>query len=156
MHAEPETAVAAWVETRWKGEGVISHDAKPLLRAGLGALGVVAQFLDANYTPAKPRPRPDRSVPPVVDYAATTGLRDLLRQAGVIDNRLALATAGGRTSVLTREATLVGIHIRQHTPRRNNGRKAPSQLVIRRPSRRSRVVPAFPWAAAAVCGKGQW
>ncbi|MEV0246003.1 RNaseH domain-containing protein [Nocardia sp. NPDC050712] len=130
VHAEPDAAVVAWVETRWKDEK-ITHDAKPPLRSGLANLGVVAQFLDANNPPAPPRRLPDGTVSTVVDYPAVAGLRDLLRQAGVIDNRLAVATVGARTSSLTRDATLVGIHIRQHTPRRKVGRSATSQMVIR-------------------------
>lgn len=156
IHAEPETAVVAWAETRWKGEESISHDAKPVLRSGLGELGVVAQFLDANSTPATPRPKPDGSVPPVVDYAAITGLRDLLRQAGVIDNRLAIAAAGGRVSTLTRDATLVGIHIRQHTPRRKKGRKAPNQLVIRMVSIHSTPDSADCWTVQMYDDREGW
>ncbi|WP_228542576.1 RNaseH domain-containing protein, partial [Nocardia sp. XZ_19_369] len=130
LAGDNDTAVVAWVETRWAGEE-ITYDAKPVLRAELGNFGIVAQFLDANYKPPTPRRRPDGSIPPIVDHPAIAGLRDLLRQAGVVDNRLAAATAGTRAAALTRDATLVGLHIRQHTPRRKNGRKEPNQMVVR-------------------------
>jgi hypothetical protein len=124
-------AVIALAETIWEPGSTIEDDAKPLLRAAFGKQGVVSQFLNASYTPAKPRRAKDGTVTQPHDHAAEAAVRDLLRQAGLTDNRLATATAGTRlTYPLTRAATLVGVHIRQHTPRRRNGRNDPNRLVV--------------------------
>jgi hypothetical protein len=123
-------AVLAWLETFWEGAPV-QDDAKPTLRAELGKGGIVAQFLNANYTPKKPRRRRDGTIPEPEDHPAQAALRDLLRQAGVVDNRLAAATISSRLAQpLTKAATLVGVHIRQHTPRRRNGVKESIRLVV--------------------------
>jgi hypothetical protein len=124
-------AVIALVETLWEPGSAIEDDAKPLLRAALGKRGVVAQFLNAGYVAAKPRRAKDGAVTQPRDHPAEAAVRDLLRQAGLNDNRLAAATGSARlTSPLTRAATLVGVHIRQHTPRRRNGRNDPNRLVV--------------------------
>jgi hypothetical protein len=130
--APPEKgAVAVFAETLWEPGSKIDDDAKPLLRAAFGKRGTVAQFLNASYTPAKPRRAKNGTFTLPKDHIAEAAARDLLRQAGVIDNRLAVATASTQlSSSLTRAATLVGVHIRQHTPRRRNGRKEPNRLVV--------------------------
>jgi len=124
-------AVAVLAETWWQPGSDIENDAKPLLRAGLGKHDVVVQFLNACYAPAKPRRAKNGTLTQPRDHLAEAAARDLLRQAGVIDNRLADATTNLRLAApLTRAATLVGVHVRQHTPRRRNGHKEPNRLVV--------------------------
>ncbi|MQA08645.1 MAG: DUF3893 domain-containing protein, partial [Pseudonocardiaceae bacterium] len=141
LKTEEGCGVAAWVETDWDGTAV-EHDAKPILRADLGKRGIVAQFLSTNYKPRKPSRRKDGTTPPTEDHPANAAVRDLLRQVGVIDHRLANATANTRISPLTRAATLVGVHIRQHTPRKNGG---PRRLVIQIVALHATPDPHAPW-----------
>lgn len=129
LNGEDNEAVINWVETSWHGS-TVEHDAKPTLRTEFGKRGIVAQFLNANYTPKRSRRRKDGTIPPAEDHPAQSALRDLFRQAGVIDDRLAAATTTDRNAPLTRPTTLVGVHIRQHTPRRTNGIKEPNRLVV--------------------------
>jgi hypothetical protein len=127
----PDGAVIALAETIWEPGSVIDDDAKPALRAALGRKGVATQFLNASYAPAKPRRAKDGTITMPRDHPAEAAIRDLLRQAGLTDSRLAAATADGRLAApLTRAATLVGVHVRQHTPRKRNGRGDPARLVV--------------------------
>lgn len=131
LRGDDDMAVVVLAETRWEPGTTIEHDAKPALRADLGRRGIVAQFVNGNYEPKRPRRRPDGTTPIPEDYQMVVAVRDLLRQAGVVDNRLAVATTRpGLTSPLTKPATLVGVHIRLHTPRRKKGVRQPNQLVI--------------------------
>lgn len=144
LTGDNDLAVIAWVETSWDGSA-IEHDAKPILRTEFGKRGIVAQFLNSNYTPKKPRRRKDGAIPPAEDHPAQSALRDLFRQAGVIDDRLATATTNDRTAPLTRAATLVGVHVRQHTPRRTNGIKEPNRLVVQMVAIHATPAPSEPW-----------
>lgn len=113
LHQQSQHAVAVLAETHYDDANVV-NDAKPILRTALGRRGIVVQFLNANYTPGKPR----RSETTVADHPAAMAVRDLFRQAGIIDTRLNAAATGSRLKApLTREATLVGIHLRRDTPR---------------------------------------
>ncbi len=124
-------AVIVLAETAWEPGSVIENDAKPLLRAALGQHGAVAQFLNAVYTPPRARKARDGTPALPADHPADIAVRDLLRQAGLTDTRLAAATAGSKlASPLTRPATLVGVHVRQHTPRWKEGRREPNRLVV--------------------------
>ena len=131
LEAADGEAVAALVETEWKRGDAVLNDAKPILRAELGKRGVVTQFLSSHYQASRPRQGRDGSTRPIVDHQAEAAGRDLFRQAGVIDNRLAAATTSRRLAFpLLRRATLVGLHVRQHTPRPHNGIKEPNRLVV--------------------------
>jgi hypothetical protein len=131
LRSPADGAVIVLAETSWEPGSVIQDDAKPLLRAALGQRGAVAQFLNAIYTPSRPRKARDGTPTRPVDHAADIAVRDLLRQAGLTDSRLAAATAGSKLACpLTRAATLVGVHVRQHTPRWKQGRKESNRLVV--------------------------
>ncbi|MFE6776547.1 RNaseH domain-containing protein [Streptomyces sp. NPDC057702] len=105
--------VAAWLETEYHPDVPRPEiDAKPHLRRLLGHLGVPAQFLATE-----PPVLPPKANPPSAEtkkHAARAALRDLLRAAGILDNRLLDSViAGGRPHGLARKALLVGIHTRR-------------------------------------------
>jgi hypothetical protein len=135
LEPQPDTAIAVLAETYWDPDCPPEHDAKHTVRRILGEHGVVSQFIRSNWTPSKPRNRTRNGVTEVIvprDEPAIAAVRDLLRHAGVIDNRLAVATVGRRLEgALDRDAILVGVHIRQHTPGRRGKTKPPTRLVIR-------------------------
>lgn len=151
MDAPEGTGVVAFAETYWDPENPPQDkdDAKHPVRRLLAEAGVVSQFLRSNWTMAKPRQRTIKGeVRPTVpkDEPAIAAARDLFRQAGVIDNRLAIATANTRLKGhLDREATLIGIHIRQHTPRWKGSYKPPARLVIRLVAMHATPNPDQPW-----------
>ena len=65
--------------------------------------------------------------------------------------------AAGRDGALNREATLIGLHIRQHTPRRKGGAKPQNRLVIRLVAIQATPDPELPWRVTAYDDKhGQW
>ncbi|WP_416873699.1 RNaseH domain-containing protein [Kitasatospora sp. SC0581] len=105
--------VAAWLETEYHPSAPRPElDAKPHLRRLLAHLGVPTQFLatEPAVLPEKATP----SSPETKEHAARAALRDLLRAAGVLDDRLLEAViAGGRPHGLTRGTLLVGIHARR-------------------------------------------
>ncbi|MFD3705775.1 RNaseH domain-containing protein [Nocardia sp. NPDC058658] len=132
LEAPDGTGVIAFAETEWNPEHPPEHDAKYPVRRALANVGVVVQFLNSNWILPKPRKTKVKGVVRIIqakDEPAIAAGRDLLRQAGLIDNRLARATTKATMKGrLDRDATLVGIHIRQHTPRRGSG--ARTRLVI--------------------------
>jgi len=101
--------VAAWLETEYHAEAETPElDAKPHLRRLLGHLGIPVQFLATEPTvlPPKVTPRSEDTK----KHAARAALRDLLRAAGILDDRLLGAlTAQG----LRRPTWLTGIHVRR-------------------------------------------
>lgn len=103
----------AWLETEYHPDAPPPElDAKPHLRRLLGHQGVPTQFLATEPTilPSKATPYSTETK----KHAARSALRDLLRAAGVLDNRLLEAVAaGGRPHGLTRKTLLVGIHARR-------------------------------------------
>jgi hypothetical protein len=149
LQTPPATAVAALVETDWDPDNPPDNDAKNPLREALASHGIVTQFLNGNWTPPEPRKRTRKGVTTVVyprDEPAIAAVRDLLRHAGVIDNRLATATAGARLAgALEQETILVGLHVRQHTPRRRGNTKPPTRLVIRLVAIHATPDPEQPW-----------
>ena len=92
------------------------------------------------------------------DEPAIAAVRDMLRSAGVIDNRLAVATTNPRLKGrLDRDATLIGIHIRQHTPRKKGGIKPPARLVIRLVAMHATPDPHQPWRTQTYSDQhGRW
>ena len=149
IDAPEDTGVAVLAETYWDPEGPPKDDAKHPMRRLLAGHGVIAQFVNSNWTLPKPRKRTIKgevrmTVPK--DEPAIAAVRDLLRHAGVIDNRLAVATTDTRLKGrLDRDATLIGIHIRQHTPRKKGGFKPPARLVIRLVALHATSEPDRPW-----------
>ncbi|MET9146276.1 RNaseH domain-containing protein [Streptomyces sp. NPDC058319] len=105
--------VAAWLETEYHPDAERPRlDAKPHLRRLLGHLGTPTQFLATEPAVLPPKSAPYG--PETKKHAARAALRDLLRAAGVLDDRLLKAVvAGGRPHGLTRRALLVGIHVRR-------------------------------------------
>ncbi|MGV9338997.1 RNaseH domain-containing protein [Streptomyces sp. NPDC003688] len=105
--------VAAWLETEYHPDVPRPEiDAKPHLRRLLGHLGVPTQFLATEPTVLPPKTNPSSTK--TKKHSARAALRDLLRAAGVLDNRLLDSViAGGRPHGLARKALLVGIHARR-------------------------------------------
>lgn len=105
--------VAVWLETEHHSDSPRRElDAKPHLRRLLGHLGVPTQFLATEPTVLPPKAAA-RSAE-AKKHAARAALRDLLRAAGVMDERLLEAVAaGGRPTGLSRSTLLVGIHARR-------------------------------------------
>jgi len=161
LTAPEGTAVAVLAETDYDPDSPPPDDAKPLMRRLLAGHGIVSQFLNVNWAPPRPRKRKVgdiiKEMQPA-DEPAIAAVRDLFRNAGVIDNRLAVATAGpGRADALDREATLIGLHIRQHTPRRKGGAKPQNRLVIRLVAVHATPDPELPWRITAYDDKlGRW
>ncbi len=155
------TELAVLAETDWDPAKPPDDDAKHAVRRILASRGTVTQFLNANWEAPKPRKRTVRGVTSLIqssDEPGAAAVRDLLRAAGVIDNRFAAATVGPRqTGPLDREATLVGLHIRQHTPRRKKSAKLPNRLVIRLVALHATPDPALPWYTATYDDRrGEW
>ncbi|MEU6354947.1 RNaseH domain-containing protein [Streptomyces sp. NPDC047072] len=113
LPSDEEDLVAAWVETEYHPDAPRpERDAKPHLRRLLGHFGVPTQFLATE--PAVLPPKTDPPSPDTKKHAARAALRDLLRAAGILDDRLLGAVAaGGRPNGLTRKVLLVGIHARR-------------------------------------------
>ncbi|SMF38957.1 RNaseH domain-containing protein [Streptomyces sp. Amel2xC10] len=105
--------VAAWLETEYHPDAPrVELDAKPHLRRLLGHLGTPTQFLATE--PAVLPLKATAPNPETKKHSARAALRDLLRAAGILDNRLLEAVAaGGRPNTLTRKVLLVGIHARR-------------------------------------------
>ena len=135
LTAPEDTAIAVLAETDYDPDSPPADDAKPRVRRLLASHGIVSQFLNVNWAPPRPRKRRVGGILREIqasDEPGTAAVRDLFRNAGVIDNRLAAATAAPkRIGALDREATLIGLHIRQHTPRRRGNVKPQNRLVIR-------------------------
>ena len=91
LKADPCALVLAIVDTEYKPGDSITGDAKPVLRRMLAQLGVPSQFL--KITPGTDGP----TDPETEDYPANVAVRDLLRAAGLTDDRLARAVDAGPT-----------------------------------------------------------
>ncbi|MFI5734972.1 RNaseH domain-containing protein [Kribbella sp. NPDC051587] len=166
LRSSTGTAVAVLAETYWDPEDRPAGDAKPVVRRLLGNRGVVCQFVNSNWEPPKPRSsaknragdKPLESGPKSsdagTDHPAIGAVRDLFRQAGVIDDRLGTALVKRGKNLLDRSAVLVGIHIRQHTPPRKNRRKAANSLVIRLTALYTRPDPDHPWLVKSSTAHG--
>ena len=155
------TGLAVLAETDWDPGKPPEDDAKPAVRRLLASHGIVTQFLNANWEAPKPRKRTVRGVTSLIqpsDEPAAAAVRDLLRATGVNDNRLAAATVGPRQlGPLDREAILIGLHIRQHTPRRRKAAKLPNRLVIRLVAFHATPDPVLPWYTATYDDRrGEW
>jgi len=102
--------LAAWVETLWHPGLHVDDDAKHQLRRLLAARGTVSQFLATDPPELTGKQRRSAAA---LKHASAAALRDLLRAAGVVDHRLAHATAAGDLAArLDQPAILVGIHAR--------------------------------------------
>jgi hypothetical protein len=149
------TRVAACVETSWDPENPSDDDAKDALRRALGEAGITSQFL--NGARLKPLPSALEEGEPDGDHAVAGAIRDLFRAAGVFDHRLAAATATPKTAALDQPATLVGIHIRRHTPRRRRGARPPRRLVVQLVACHITGDAATPWRTQMYSDRhGRW
>lgn len=142
LHAGDETMVAALIETEWSTEREIADDAKPQLRRLLAQHGIVTQFLDRR----DPAPKPDD------DHAVHAALRDLLRSAGLLDRRLALATARPNlTNGLKSPVLLVGLHARSQTTQHGKPRFVTTAVALR-----AQPDLASPWTATMYSDQDGW
>ena len=156
-----DSAIAVLAETDYDPDSPPADDAKPPVRRLLASHGIVSQFLNVNWAPPRPRKRKVGDMLKEIhpsDEPGTAAVRDLFRNAGVIDNRLAAATAAPkRVGALDREATLIGLHIRQHTPRRKGNLKPQNRLVIRLVAVHAAPNPELPWHISAYDDtRGKW
>jgi hypothetical protein len=110
---EDDHVAAAWMETEYHPDSARPRiDAKPHLRRLLGHLGTPTQFLATAPTVLPPNASPHSAE--THKHAARAALRDLLRAAGVMDDRLLEAVAAGAgDDEATRPVLLVGIHVRR-------------------------------------------
>jgi RNaseH domain of pPIWI_RE/pPIWI_RE module N-terminal domain/MID domain of pPIWI_RE len=111
IDGDRETLVVAWLETAYGEDMTLERadDAKPHLRRLLGCREAPCQFLATEPDPDKliERPAPER------DHRAKAALHDVLRIAGILDNRIYDAVTKPKLGPLTRSAMLVGIHARR-------------------------------------------
>ncbi|WFF08717.1 RNaseH domain-containing protein [Micromonospora sp. WMMD1076] len=124
---EDDHLVVAWVETEYHpGVGDREIDAKPHLRRLFGHLGIPTQFL-ATEPAVLPSGAP-RATEATQEHAARAALRDLLRSAGVLDERVRSAVARIRLrNRLDRRTLLLGIHARAQ---RTSGRERPFVITM--------------------------
>ncbi|MFD9702120.1 RNaseH domain-containing protein [Lentzea sp. NPDC059081] len=112
--------VVAWLETEYHPEAPLDRDAKPHLRRLLGHRGTPSQFLATE-----PLVLPERAEARSASerkHAARAALRDLLRAAGVLDERLPGAIADPRLPhTVDRPVLLVGVHVRAQKAERGSG-----------------------------------
>ncbi|WP_431898001.1 RNaseH domain-containing protein [Nonomuraea sp. bgisy101] len=100
-----------------------AEDAKPQVRRLLARLQLVSQFLD------QPKQQRKRAKPPKhEDYPARAAVIDLLRSAGMTDDRFTHALAGVRIGEhLASNVAHIGIHIRQQNKQTRGGK---TKLVV--------------------------
>ncbi|MEV5897543.1 RNaseH domain-containing protein [Nonomuraea fuscirosea] len=123
---EPETeqeARAAYKRFLERRGQLEAEDAKPQVRRLLARLGLVSQFLD------QPKPVRKRAKPPKhEDYPARAAVIDLLRSAGLADDRFTYALAGVRIGEhLATSLAHIGIHVRQQNKQARGGK---TKLVV--------------------------
>jgi hypothetical protein len=114
MEHGSDDLTCAWVETEYHPDVPIGWvtDAKSQLRRILAHRQIPSQFLATEplQLPTGARPRTDAAK----SHATRSALHDLLRIAGVIDDRITKAVTGPRLRhPLDRPALLVGIHARR-------------------------------------------
>lgn len=151
VQPDDEHLVVAWLETSYHPEvPVPARDAKPHLRTLLAHRKIPSQFLATE-------PKLPKGVKPLTktqkEHAARAALQDLLRIAGVADQRIFRATAredlGHR---LDQDALLVGIHIR-----RQQVKKQPPRLVVTMVAVHARADASLPWRIFLTSGESpQW
>ncbi|MDQ3577431.1 MAG: DUF3962 domain-containing protein, partial [Actinomycetota bacterium] len=117
LPTEDDHLVVAWVETEFHPEMEKPEiDAKPHLRRLFGHLGVPTQFLATE--PAVLPEGAKRATNTTEEHAAMAALRDLLRSAGVLDERLRGAVSKDKLrNRLDRRTLLVGINARAQKDR---------------------------------------
>jgi hypothetical protein len=125
---EPETdeeARAAYKRFLKRKEELAAQDSKPQVRRILAQLGHVSQFLDQPKPPARRR----SLVPPKHgDYPARAAITDLLRSAGLVDDRFTHVLGGLRVGDHQANAMAhIGIHVRQQNRRARGGK---TKLVV--------------------------
>jgi len=161
LKAEDGALVVALVETEYAHGMKIADDAKPQLRRSLAELGVTTQFLatppktddEDHHRPLRPATARGRNpahraadrVADDRDYPAESALKDLVRVAGLTDDRLRAAVTMG-TVPLTRGTWLVGIHARrQNNPSGSKGNGIRPALVTVLTAVHAHAEPDRPW-----------
>jgi hypothetical protein len=121
--ATEEEARAAYQRYLRRLTELSAEDAKPQVRRLLARRGIVSQFLD------QPKPTRKRSKPAKHDdYPALAAVTDLLRSAGLTDDRFTHILGGVRIGELDASRVAhVGIHVRQQNKR---GRAGTTKLVV--------------------------
>jgi RNaseH domain of pPIWI_RE/MID domain of pPIWI_RE len=120
-----DALTAAWVETVWNPSLRVDDDAKHQLRRLLATRGMISQFLATDPPEVTGRQRRSAAA---LRHASAFALRDLLREAGVVDHRLAnAASADDLVARLDQPAILVGIHARLQ----QSGGNGKPRLVVR-------------------------
>lgn len=124
--SEPQTdeeARAAYKRYLERLRQLTEEDAKPQVRRLLARLGLVCQFLD------QPKPIRKKAKPPKhEDYPARAAVIDLMRSAGLADNRFTHALAGVRIGEHSAASVAhIGIHVRQQNKQTRGGR---TKLVV--------------------------
>jgi hypothetical protein len=109
----------------WNPSLRVDDDAKHQLRRLLATRGMVSQFLATDPPEVTGRQRRSAAA---LRHASAFALRDLLREAGVVDHRLAnAASADDLVARLDQPAILVGIHARLQ----QSGGNGKPRLVVR-------------------------
>ncbi|GAA0950922.1 RNaseH domain-containing protein [Nonomuraea longicatena] len=117
LKPEPGTLVVALVDTSYEGQKV-TDDAKGPLRRELAKLSVPSQFIAIPPGSDGSRAKPKKENDP--DFPVVTAIKDLLRAAGMTDDRLA-AAVDLRPHPLDRDMWLVGVHVRIQNSKNGNG-----------------------------------
>jgi hypothetical protein len=139
VEQDEDHLVVTWLETEYHPDVPIPvGDAKPHLRMLLAHRKIPSQFLATAPKLAegtKPPTKTDK------EHATRAALQDLLRSAGIVDQRIFRATAREDLGLrLDRDALLVGIHVR-----RQQVKKEPPRLVVTIVALHARVNPDIPW-----------
>ncbi|SER91292.1 protein of unknown function [Lentzea xinjiangensis] len=139
VEQDEDHLVEAWLETKYHPDvPVPAGDAKPHLRTLLAHRKIPSQFLaTAPALPAGTK-RPSATNK---KHAARAALLDLLRGAGIVDQRIFRATTReGLGFRLDRDALLVGLHVR-----RQQVKKEPARLVVTMVALHARTDADLPW-----------
>jgi RNaseH domain of pPIWI_RE/pPIWI_RE module N-terminal domain/MID domain of pPIWI_RE len=141
---ESDDLTCAWIETEYHPDVPIDRaaDAKPQLRRILAHRQIPSQFLATEplQLPKGARPRTEAAR----SHAARSALHDLLRIAGILDDRIPQAVTGSKLRhPLDRPALLVGIHAR----RQQTGNDDDKPLVLVLTAIRATPDPDVPWQA---------
>ncbi|MER6971194.1 RNaseH domain-containing protein [Nocardioides sp. NPDC000445] len=139
LKTSPGQAAIALVETTYPSQAEKNVDAKPRLRRALGELGIVSQFIDADFE--APSPTDNAGEP---DHQSIAAVRDLFRAAAVMDRRVpnSLTQKKSGNIALTDPAIFVGLHLRKHTPPKGKGKPA---MIIRLVALFASDDPDAPW-----------
>ncbi|WP_159944022.1 RNaseH domain-containing protein [Nocardiopsis sp. FR6] len=118
--------ISAICETNWDGKRA-KNDGKFPTRQALAQAGITSQFLNAA--------KQDEEETDSKDHPASSAIRNLLQNSGIVDNRVSFATSAvpqtRKKSPLTEPVTVVGLYFRRHNYKRVRGQSLkPPKLVV--------------------------